>query len=444
MKKGAEEMLSRVLETLEAVGKFEVGHGWKDQVNRSLGKSKGFINHAIERRNLRLDTLFWVLEALGKDPSEFLLEVMPSERVWDPLAILISRAHRLEPVVPSCVKRAKKALAGLSGTPKSLELADREFLEELDVMRYRDPHRAVVLAESALENLLENPQQEPRQLLPWVLARWASGRRRCDDPDGALVALIWSLRWAEEVGNSALKGDIFRRLAYCYCDHFGDYHGALSLTDLAIAELLISGESAGVARSLVSRGCWLYYLDRFQESLSVLFRALEMLPGDDIRHRYSCHEYRALAFRELGQDEEMWFEIDKAKSCDAGPMHSVTLVWLEGSIAAEERRFDTARRCFLECMRLYSRCSPVNAALVSLELIDLYLAHQLPESASEAAHAMFPLIEPLERFPVVAAAITKLIEKSTRAKLDARILTETRRALLWARAQSKARAQQSV
>ena len=400
MKKGAEEMLSRVLETLEAVGKFEVGHGWKDQVNRSLGKAKGFINHAIERRNLRLDTMFSVLEALGKDPSEFLLEVSVSGQAWNPVAVLCHRGLELDVSLPSVVRRAKDRLVDLEpGLPFRRRPGADLLLDELDDLRFVDPKRTCGLGEHHLERLLEEPCGEGEDLMVPMLARWASARRRCDDPDTALSVLITCLRWAERTTDFELLGDLYRRLAYCYSDHFADYEGCLAIADRALAQFCVSGNDIGIARCLVDRGAWLYYLERYEESLEVHARAAASLPADDVRHLYSCHQYRALSYRQLGARERMQAEIVQAKICDAGPLHTVTIVWLEGSIAAEEGCFEKAERLFLACIRLYFDTSPVNAALVSLELIDLYLAHHRPDLASKAAKAMFPLIEPLEGSP---------------------------------------------
>ncbi len=438
---GPEEMLRQVMEQLQVTGDRQMGYGWKSRVNRVLEKSSGYLSHAMAKGNLSLRTFFEVVHFLGKDLPEFMLEAGASGRTWSPLARLKAHGQRLRPELPPAVCRVAKALRasfGHEATP--LGEKEKKLIDEVVTQRFVDPREAARLAEATLEVVLSSSGiLNPGLALP-MLAEWASARRRSDDPDSALCTLLACLEAAEKEGDLARRGDLLQRLALCYSNHFDDYEGALTITHEALSDHSTIGNMIGVGRSLVDRGIWYFHLRQHQASIAALQGALEVLPPSEHRHRYSSFEYMALNYRALRLPTKMRGAIEKAATFDVEPLHNLTLVWLEGSIAAEEKRFHEAAAAFEHCRRLFSSHSPVNAALVSLELVDVYLENMEVEQAYTIAREMFHLVEPLERFPEAARAVAQLVSKAACATVSAPLLRSTRATLLEARAPKGARA----
>ena len=428
------------MEQLQVTGDRLIGYGWKSRVNRTLKKSSNYLSQAMARENLSMRTFFEVVHLLGKDLPEFMLEAGANGRTWSPLARLKVHGQHLQPDLPPAVRKVAKALrASFGHEAKPLGEKEKKLIEEVLTQRFVDPREAARLAESTLDVVLTSSGiLDPGLALP-MLAEWASARRACDDPDAALWALLICLDRTDPV--TARRGDLLQRLSYCYTNHFGDYEGALSITNEALAEHLSAGNSIGVGRALVDRATWLYYLKQQEESILVFHKALEALPIREENNRYYCYVNLALAYRDLGARDQMFQAMQEARAFDqVGPLHVARLAWLEGSVAAEEKRLDEAEAALEECRLLFFPYSPVNAALVSLELIDVYLANEKPGKALEIAREMFHLVEPLERFPQAAQAVADLVARAASAKVSVALLRSTRSALLEARAPRGARA----
>lgn len=438
-----EKLAELILGHLKEVGDAGWGRGWREHVNRTLGMSGNFLYQAMHRGNMKVHTLFDVLSALGVDSIPFLGEALAVGSAWNPLARLRNQACFLEPEVPDVLRVVKSALDDLDVLPTGPLLPEeQELIEAVEVGRFEDPRGACHLAEIAMEGIAKGNGVYSQRITIPLLAAWASARRKCDDPDSALWALLVCLKTTEKFSEFAQLGDLYQRLALCYSNHFSDYEGALAITHQALAEHCTAGNSAGAARALVDRGVWLFYLGSYQHSIEAHHRALESLPAAEINHRYTCFECVANAYRALGRPALMHRAIRQAETLvgRAGRLHTITLRWLQGSVAAEARQFEVAERAFHECCELYVEHSPVNASLVTLELVNLYLCHGRTQEAHGTATAMFRFIEPLERYPLASAAITELVAQASFARLTEDLLMVTQGEIMRARVPRSTRA----
>lgn len=431
----SEQWLQKLYDHLETVGEWTWGYGWQTFLSRKLRRSHGYVNQAVRRRNLQISTLLEMLDTLGYDIIDFLAEVSGTSGQQDPMARLKVRGQQIEPEIPRVVHEVRARLDRLPETPSGkLDRGEQELVDSIAEGRYEDPRLAAVNAERALAELLDTSDPAHLHSAIPLLAEWASAQRRCDEPDGALWALLHCFRWVAATRNHARKGDLLQRLAHSYSDHFGDYAGALQLSERALVEHTLGDHRLGIAKTLVDRGFWLFNLNRHRESLESNQKALQLLPKAERRHRFGSFMNQALSSRALGDYEQMLAQMAQAWAIEPKGLYVAPLRWLEGTVAAEERRFDAAESAFLDCCRLFEANSPVNTALVSLELIHLYLVQGKRPLACHVAKEMARLVWPLRRFPIAEAAVTELVRKATKCEISETVLLHTRQKISRARA----------
>lgn len=431
-----EKLAQRIIGFLRLRGDAVWGRGWKDHVNRTLEMSPNFLYQAMSRGNMRLNTLFDVLNALEMNPVGFLGDALSVDSAWSPLARLSRHALSLNPEIPPALHAIREHLDSFAEvTVGPLESEERDLVAAVEAGRFENPWAACQLAEDALVTLVGGNSPYSLAVTVPLLAGWASARRKSDDPDAALWALLLCLRTIDRAPDSAMIGDLYQRLALCYSNHFGDFAGALEITNLALAEHCAVGNSLGIAKSLVDRGIWLFRMGSYDRSLEIHRRVLEELPSQEIPNRFSCYICAANCYRALGKRANMSDAIKQAEaiSDQAGRLHAISLRWLQGTIAAETRQFEVAEQALAECCDHYLTYSPVNAALVTLELVNLYIAHGQTRAAKERAQAMFRLIEPLGRYPLAEAAVARLVSQASFAEITEEVLLRTRAAILTAR-----------
>ncbi len=438
MSREHDHWVRRIYEHLEAAGDWCRGYGWQSFVNRKLERSHGFVYQGLRRKNLQVSTLVEILGALDYKVPDFLAEIIGGSADLDPLARLLERGRQLQPDLPQVILDVKKRLdrggKSLCSPPSPTE---RQWVDSIAEARFEDPAGAAATVEATLGDLLaQTSDRNELSLGIPLLAEWASARRRCDDPDSFLWVLLHCWRWAQATGEHALKGDLLQRLARSCTDHFGDYKGALRLSNWAMVEHTMAQNQAGIGRTLVDRGIWLFYLERYMESIEANRLASEMLPAKEARHRIASLTNQAAGYRLLENQEQLELSIQRAWSLGPKKLERASLHWMEGTLAAETDRFSAAETAFHESCRIFEQSSPVNTALVSLELINLYLRQGRTSESLELARHMARLIWPLRRFPIAEAAVSDLVRKATQSQLSESLLLITRRKILRARVRS--------
>ncbi len=422
------EGAEKIFEQLKTSGDLEMGRGWKQVVSRRLDHRENFVGRALQRGTLRVDDLMRALEVFEITPREFFERAFGPEPAPRPEARLNHRLGQARPKIPLALHRLADRLSIAVPESEPCHPEPSDSIRDLENLRFEQPAAAAGLAEIGIGNLLAAPG--PLQSCEGLrlLAEWGSAQRKLDAYDEALWAIATALRLAPPTFY-ALRGDLFQRLALCYSDFFADYLGALEITDRAFVLHGMANHPVGLGRALIDRAAWLYYLEDYESNLAANRSALRLLPKSEIRHRFSGYTGMALAFRALGKPELALREVKNARKLDPGPLLFANALWLEGSLAREEGHFDRAEQAFAECHDLFATVSPINAALVGLELIEVYLRQGHHQRACKAATSLARWVAPLGRYPLAASALAQLIAQSLRAELSLQLLRATREAL---------------
>jgi ATP/maltotriose-dependent transcriptional regulator MalT len=92
------------------------------------------------------------------------------------------------------------------------------------------------------------------------------------------------------------------------------------------------------------------------------------------------------------------------------------LIWLQGSISRNRGALQQAEEHFRDALDVYRDFSPLNRALLTVELVQTQLLRGKTTEARSTAKAMAALLKPLERNRIAAAAITELVRCAVAGK----------------------------
>ncbi len=201
---------------------------------------------------------------------------------------------------------------------------------------------------------------------------------------------------------------------------YGSFSDAAELARVAMLAFVEMGNDTGTGKALVSRGLFLRRGGEYRDAIRCIQSALTKLPEEERLNQFVCHFELATANLELGRFNATDRFIGTAKviAPAAGVIH---LLWLGARLAA--RRQDYAR-----AVRLYERTavsiarSPVDTALVGVELARVYLQANRPIEAIETAKGLATLAMPWRANRLVSAAIRDLWCSARQGEMTIRIL----------------------
>ncbi len=372
------------------------GRGSIQRVEAALGIFSGSFRQWRKRGQLELDMLFRALEELGVDPARFWVEVFGGDS--DPVHL----AKR--PTAPPRDSVVRRAVARWHGPPpeKSTAMIEQRW-RRLDGLRGEDPRLAVRRLKAELKHA--DPPWIPR-----LLAAYGSDRRAQARLDQALEALHYALLLAEEHDGRSACADILQRLGVAYA-YTGNHTLGLLFAKEAAYEYRMAGDVRGEGRSWVDQGSRYFHLGRFDDAAAAYKAALSCLPSDEARHRFSA--YQCLAVICL---RKSWLHSAAKHLKDADELTSrvgrdllALLLATKAKVAIKLENLAEAEKCFGEELAIHKVTSPIDAAVVSVELARVQLSRGRLGPALETVKSMSSLLEPLKGNAIVSGVIRELV-----------------------------------
>ena len=404
-------VLKKVHEELQR--RFRVaGRGAVSRVQEQLKLGAGYFRDLRRpgRRRFDLRVLLDALGALQVNPSEFFSTVLGP---MDPVSAFRAEAialNRRQKRPPRILELLDQREPGQHGKTIDLDQLNTDFRHHPKQVR----QRAIAMIRRISTS----------QLAP-LLATYASACRVSAQLEAAQIVLVRALELAEEAGDVPTQADILSRAAYVLAAR-SDFQGAIALTEKAILAHTKSAQPIGVGKALADLASWHFYLEQFDQAIAIYRAALEHLPAEnqrlDVRaNRCGTYQNLGLISMKMNCFEQARAYAHSARKESSGLDASVLgkAIWLEAEISRREERYDRAESLYEEAIGIYHERSPLDVAVLSVELVRVQLLKGKLGEAYATAKAMTTLLFPLEHNPIAAAAITELI----RCALEGRGLT---------------------
>ena len=387
------------------------GRGAVSRVQEQLHLGAGYFRDLRRpgRRRFDLRVLLEALGALQVDAAEFFSSVLGTA---DPIQTFKAEAAYLR-------RRQKR-------TPRILEL-----LEE----RTGSENEHLDLSALAAE-FRDQPRQVRQRAMAWVrrihpdqlaqlLAIYGSACRVSVQLEVAQIVLAEALEMAEESKDLTSQAEILMRCSYVLAARL-NYKGAAELVEKSVLLYTRARNSLGIGKALLDLANWNVAMENQQEGLELYRAALEHLPESSANlearaNRYSCFCNIGRLHMSEGNLGKARDYIRQAQEVSEGLDASLQgkAMWLEAQIYRREDRLDHAERLYREAIGVFQDRSPLDVAVLSVELTRVqFLQHKI-QQAYATAKTMTTLLFPLESNPIAAAAITEMI----RCALEGRGLT---------------------
>lgn len=161
------------------------------------------------------------------------------------------------------------------------------------------------------------------------------------------------------------------------------------------------GDTAGVSRTLLKRATVLYLSDRAEEAVQAGRRALALIDVEKEPRLYVGAFYNVLLhMQQLGRYEEVAQQLGEARrlmQMHGGEYGMRRMRWFEGTVARDTGDPATAERLLLQVRgEFVARRSAYEAAMVSLDLVILYLEQGRREPVRRLAQEMLSVFASLE------------------------------------------------
>lgn len=372
----------------------QAGPGSIKALEARLGVRTGWLRYKRFRGTMELPHLLQILHLLDLDPGTFF-----SEALGDSPAKL-----RLDPARGKAPLMVRKALQRFTDQlPARSPALESDDVQHLDQARREHPKETV----QRISGLLERADDEQ---LARLLGIAGSAWRQLFQLTKARHALGTALQMAEELNKPALIADTLQRLGYVMADG-GEHATAWRLARRATDLYTQVAHFEGIGRSYVDQGIWLFYLDRVDEAIAAQEAALRYLPDSATENRCAALQGLGLYYRQQGQLDRAADYAEQARALESflDPFSRARLIWLQGQIAADLGHLEEAETFLSESADSLVNLHPADAALVTTELVHLQLRQGQQEKAYRTAGTMIGLVEPLNRHPLISAAIVELL-----------------------------------
>jgi tetratricopeptide (TPR) repeat protein len=168
---------------------------------------------------------------------------------------------------------------------------------------------------------------------------------------------------------------------------------------------------------MVGRGIILGLWGRYPWSTEVFQKALERLPGSEIRGRASALIGICQNLVEQGDAHRAIPYAINAEELPVGPLDAGKIAWNSGAIFATVGRYSEALLKLEKAQESIRDIAPVDAALVTIDKCEVLLRAGRPTEANREAEAMLEFIEPLRaRTPLAEAAAIELAAAGARGE----------------------------
>ena len=412
----------------------------REAVNYLLRVDRGAPRHSLLRwrKDIWKARLASILEAAHKagiDELQFLVEALAGfaacgEDVARLLAkVLGARRERSTRQVNRALENLHTALGiqmaisvGSEATPerflsrfddlwskrgKGVGSLGRVWLEEMDEQRYTDAPGVVMEFDQHLEEI------EP-ELVPLALGVLGSALRLDFWYARAERCIQLGQECADEVLDHSTAGDLHLRMTMVKWDK-GEQDEAFAQNGLAFARFLEAGDEVGEARATVDKAGLLLYRGEFARSIKVVAPALDRLPKN--RNKAAALYGLAHCHMQLGNLERANRFLVRVLEMPLSTLYLGKTKWSLGSLRYLEKNYNAAASCLFEARELIRELAPVDSALITIDLCEVFLTAGEIGQAKAEARGMMQFIEPLRaRTPLAEAAARGLALAGTRAE----------------------------
>jgi AraC-like DNA-binding protein/tetratricopeptide (TPR) repeat protein len=357
-----------------------------------------------------------------------------------PLSIRLSGREieklRAEEIVKELERHpADKQLALLAElSPASTTLFHLLRERSLEVGR-EDPARGVRLAELALRSLDALEEEVTDEALADLRSRgWLSlATARCYAADfTAAEACFAEAERHFELGSRdlELEADIALHQASLRRDQ-RRFEEARGLVDRARALFRRLGREDRVDRALIVRATVAYEEGEPAAAIPYLQTVKERLTeSTDDLVKLSLYHNLATAYAESGRYQEAMELLPRARRLTLAygkASHKIRLRWLEGVIFRELERYTAAETAFLEARDTFIEVEdPVSAALVCLDLAELYRRQGRTAELAELSASMVQLFSHLQQHREALVSMQLLQQAAEARQVTEALLRQTR------------------
>ena len=432
-----------------------------------MGRGNGFLAKVTQNPRMTVAGLLEVLEGVRVEPStffawtfdirpepeSFLRDIQLPEEESRPFSRVRRAAKKIEfddPPEPPSVPIAHARLDELTRSSRSDQRKRlrktkkfqtprflREYLVYLDDLRYDRPSDAELLARTVAHRVLPlvaASREERLELFCGAVGVFASANRLMGELTTASRAVLLGLELARRYGFEDLVAALLHRGSYVLHD-YGQYHRALALLEAAQTIYFDADEAVSLGTVLVSRGVMWTELGENTKAVDAYRRALQLLPTSDElpeRWRLSAYHGIAVAQRQAGDTEaaERWLEKTLDRPETQAGFIAGKLVWLHGSVLLDKGEYAKAEESLLRALRmLNARESPLDAALISLEVVTAFLMQGKAKKAINLVKQMPALLSRFKGNKIAVGAILELIRGGLGGELSLDLVTETAKTL---------------
>ena len=285
-----------------------------------------------------LNKVFGCLEATKLPPLLF-FEVALAKAHYRPEQVLSYFRENGQATLSVFVVRSAKLAPFLRpAAGKAAPSPRREELMVFEDRRFDDPLGAKEGLEAKIDALIDEASMgddAPRELLGDIAAAlsiWASIQRLRNYRDDAGTALDVAFQLAFACGEFWVIGLVYQKSAYLLMDLSATDRGILFLKE-AIHYFEMARMPDWKAKVYVDIGVLLNYDKKHEEAIPWLELAIELLPENSVRHRFSAHHTFAIALSALGRNAEAAAAMSQASAlCPSDPTAEATLTWLAGGL----------------------------------------------------------------------------------------------------------------
>lgn len=300
------------------------------------------------------------------------------------------------------------------------------------------PAEALPITELAVDiSLHVDPEEYTPELISDLRARalgyQANALRINSDLRSAERLLSQAFELLEEgTGDVLEQAELLRFQASLRCDQVR-FRDAIKLQRRAVRLYRRLGDTPMEGRASISLGLFLSLDGRPEESVVVLRKAQTKLNPHETRWVLACRHNLALALRECSRLAEGLQVLNETRSLYASVGDKVSLLrmrWLEAQFARDLGNLAYAETVLHEtCKDFVAQKLPADAALVCLELAELYSGQGRTREVRDLCEKLVRTFEALETPPQVLVAMTLLQRAVQEDIVTAAILSEIRERL---------------
>lgn len=393
-----------VFRTLKQIGDEKFGHGWKEMLNRGLNRATGYVTKDINKKTMRLATLFEVLQLLEEDPQDFFAKALAeiAEPSFGSAALLRGTPN---PVASAEVERLTRKTRPTE-TPEEADLWDPP-LDLVQMRRRSNPESAALLVESTLD-LVRDGGLPNRLILP-LLLEWSACQLRIHRNDHAHAALCFVHESANALGARYVRADALLRLTEVALRLSADAEVALTIANESYLQFSDVGSASGIGKAMLIRARHLFHLGQIESSARNFLLALDQLPAES-PYRCSAHQSLGLLYLEQGDYGPSRQHLDVALALSQEDRYEQgTAIWTRARLAAHLGEFSQAVEGFRLAREKLSAPAPIQAVLASLDLAELHLVNGSSEAAAAVTKELIPLLQPLRIYPVIEGVVLGLL-----------------------------------